>query len=212
MSDSEPPDETPWTKPEEMSEPSPEDFPSTRTDLTPEERAVHQPEGRRFPPTGARVGTPKQIQEVQDAMDLLRAQQPWDKAQRRQFQKLCLAKARLTRRKERLTRNKLKLRLVKAQSAEKISRQTLEQAAAATQVLGRALAGTIETFVKVAREDLAPHLAGLLNSEDKEESRAAMASLTEITLALLNLQKSATQQKHKAERVIASWPAEGEKS
>jgi ribosomal protein S15P/S13E len=192
---------------------------------TPENPETPQFEGREVPrepsgrvsrkakvPEGETIGTPEQIAMLTRKIANLKAKIPYGPMDRALVSSLTMTRCRLMRSRKRHRADKMKLRLIKAQSAEKVARRTIEEAAAAVDGTAKVLGQAISKFGKVAIEDLAPYLSQQLKSEDENERREAAKNLVDITKAVFDLGKRGADQKRKAEKVIASWPEEGAKS
>lgn len=136
-------------------------------------------------------------------------------AERTLFMRLNMERTRLMRRRNRRTRDKIKLRLIKAQSAERIARRTVEEAAKAVDGTAQVLRSAITDFGKAAVEKLLPSLVEDLKSADDDDRREAQRMMRDITIAILDLHKAAQKKVNEAEKrgpVATQWPDEGAKT
>jgi hypothetical protein len=162
-------------------------------------------------PEGETIGTPEQISALTVRLAEIKCL-PRTAANKMLFRHVNSERMRLMRRRHKAYHDKLKLRLVKAQSAEKIARRSIEEAAAAVDGTAKVLKSALEVFGNIAIQDLAPYLAQQLKSQDEGERKESARMMTDILKAVFDLGKRGSEQKRKAEKVIASWPEEGAKS
>jgi hypothetical protein len=163
---------------------------------------------------GETIGTPEQITALTIKLAELKASGPLRGERLRLLKRLNLERARLMRRRDRMTRDKLKLRLVKAQATEKSARVAMEEAGKALEGTARVLKNAIVDFGKVATEDLLPSLVQDLKGDDPEHRREAQRIMRDITVAIIDLHKTAHKKEEvsKRSRIKTSWPSEGMKS
>jgi len=168
-------------------------------------------------PEGETIGTPEQIAVYTLKLEEMKSR--WtvlSRSEKKLYRQLNVGRARLMRRRDRQTRDKLKLRLVKAQSAEKIARRTVEEAAKAVEGTAQILKGAITDFGKAATEHLLPSLISDVCGSDPEHRREAQRMLRDITIALIELEKSAQKKVNEADKrngpVATQWPDEGTKT
>jgi hypothetical protein len=162
-------------------------------------------------PEGETIGTPEQITALTIRLAEINCQ-PMTPANKKLRKLVNMERTRLMRRRHRAYRDKLKLRLIKAQTAEKVARRSIDEAAAAVDGTAKIMGRCLERLGKVAVDELIPFLAEKLKSEDKKEAFQSSVLLCDLTKGMLELAKRGSEQKRKAEKVIASWPEEGAKS
>lgn len=161
-----------------------------------------------------RLGTPEQITALTIKLAEMKAEGNLRGPRMKAYRQILMERARLSRRRDRMTRDKLKLRLVKAKSAERVARQTVEEAAKAVQGTAEVLKSAIGQFGNISVAELAPFLVEELKSGDRDRQREAARMLKDITIAVFDLHKTASKTVEKAEKkkVTAHWPSEGQKS
>ena len=159
------------------------------------------------------IGTPEQITALTIKLAELKAQGGLRGARGTLYKRLNLERARLMRRRDRMTRDKLKLRLVKAQATEKSARIAVEEAGKALEGTARILKNAITDFGKAAVDELLPSLIADLKSQDQDFRREAQRIMRDITVAIIELQKTARKEEAQSrKRIKTVWPSEGLKS
>lgn len=164
---------------------------------------------------GETIGTPEQISALTIKLAELKAGGGLRGERGKLYRRLNLERARLLRRRDRMTRDRIKLRLIRAQASEKVARRTIEEAAKALDGTADVLKNAITDFGRIATEKLAPSLVSDLNSPNEEHRREAQRMLRDITIAIIDLHKTAQKKVDIAEKrgpVATSWPDEGMKT